>query len=203
VTGPREVRVVALPTELSGTRSPMFWGIALLLTIEAVVFATLVSAYLYLRFHAPEWPPGGTPPPALLPSGLAILVLAASSGAVEAATRAVHRGRTSRASFAFVSASLLCWVFLLLLVMERAGAAERWTTDAYGSVVWVTLILYALHVLVLGAAGALMARLVNTGDVGVDNSRSADLLRFSWHCIAAAWLPIFGLIYLFPRMVAS
>jgi heme/copper-type cytochrome/quinol oxidase subunit 3 len=199
----RELRVVALPADLTGTRAPILWGIALLLTIEAVVFATLVSAYLYLRFHSPEWPPNATAPPDIFPALLAIPALGASSGAVEMGRSALRAERPSTARFSFAAASFFCWIFLLLLAIERVGAPDRWDVDAYGSVVWTTLILYGVHVLVLGLTGAMLARLVHIGELRADPPRAHDPLLLFWHCVTAAWVPVFFLIYLFPRLVAS
>ena len=55
-----------LPNLVSGSRAPVWWGIVLLLTIEATVFGTIIASYYYLRMGEPQWPPAGVPDPELL-----------------------------------------------------------------------------------------------------------------------------------------
>jgi heme/copper-type cytochrome/quinol oxidase subunit 3 len=42
-----------------GVRPPFYWGMAMLILIEVVVFSSLILSYFYLRSGNAEWPIGG------------------------------------------------------------------------------------------------------------------------------------------------
>ena len=64
----QERRLIAaeLPLNLNDRRAPLWWGMVGLITVEAVLFGSLIVSYFYLRFYAPEWPIGGIAKPSLL-----------------------------------------------------------------------------------------------------------------------------------------
>lgn len=197
------IRAEALDSRLEGSTSPLWWGSALLLTIEVVAFGTLVSSYFYLRFHAPEWPPNGAPLPELLLAGLASLALVGSSAAIAAAGRALDAGQRRLAVAAIVAASVLAIAFTGLIVADRIVDVVRWDRDAYGSLLWTTLAIHSLHGAVLGIVGFLLAALVGSGDIRPGRRAALDASFLFWHGIVALWLPIFGVFYLLPWFARS
>jgi heme/copper-type cytochrome/quinol oxidase subunit 3 len=70
-----------------------WWGMALFLGSEAVLFGALLGTYYYLRFKAVHWPPPGTPEPAVALPLVLTAILVATSVPMQAALRAAQEGR--------------------------------------------------------------------------------------------------------------
>lgn len=104
-------------------------------------------------------------------------------------------------------------VRLLLVVMSAAGlvllglrAVEfgtlncRWDDNAYGSIVWALLGLHTAHLATDWIDTLVLTVLMFT--------RHATPRRFSdvsdnalyWHFVVIAWVPVFGVIYILPRL---
>jgi cytochrome c oxidase subunit III len=194
-TGP-VVRMVALPLDLAGSRAPLWWAVAMLAVIEVVGYATLFTAYLYLRFHTPVWPPEGFPRPSLLLGGAGVLVLLASAGAVRWGVAAIGRGDLTRLRSAFGSAAALAAIFLALQAAERVRAGFRWDENAYTSVVWTISLVHALHVATLLVVGGAVFLLAGRGFYTHERRLGVEVLALFWYVVALAWLPVFAVVYL-------
>jgi cytochrome c oxidase subunit III len=201
VSGDEAIRAEPLDHRLEGSTSPLWWGSALLLTIEVVAYGTLVSSYFYLRFHAPEWPPNDAPLPDLRLAGLGTLALLASSAAVAVSGRALDAERSGLAVAGLLAASLLALSYVGFIAADRIVDVVRWDRDAYGSLVWTTMVIHALQAAVLGVIGGLLAILVKAGEVRRGKRAVLDASFLFWHGIVALWLPLFGVFYLLPRIL--
>ncbi len=53
-----QTRKLNLPmgAAVSGSRSTSWWGMVILILNEAVIFASLIASYFYLRFNSLLWP---------------------------------------------------------------------------------------------------------------------------------------------------
>ena len=74
------IDVSKLPTVAFGKRTPIFWGVLLLIAIEATTLALIFFSYLYVRGNYVDFPPGERLP--VLPSAAttAVLVLSVEIG---------------------------------------------------------------------------------------------------------------------------
>ena len=185
------MRAAADPTstlrdrELSG-----FVGMVVALGAFAMWFAALFFAYAALRARAPMWPPDGDPRlPVGLP-GLNTLVLAASSGALGLATRALDGGAIGKFRRLAAMAMALGALFLALQLrvwidVWRGGLMP--SSSAYGSVFYALTAVHAAHVL----GGLLAVGITAVGARGPSVQRAAMF----WHFVGAVWIPMYLFVY--------
>jgi cytochrome c oxidase subunit III len=194
-TGP-VVRVRPLPLDLGGPSAPLWWGMAMFVIIEVVAYATLFTAYLYLRFHTPVWPPAGVPRPDVLLGAAGVLLLLVGAGAVRWATAGLQQGSTARLRTGFGAAAALATAFLVLQGIERALAGFRWDDHAYGSIVWTIGMVHGMHVLALAIVGGAVFVLAGRGFYSWERRLGVEVLALFWYTVALAWLPVFAVLYL-------
>ena len=156
---PRSIgRGLTLPNATQVSRSPSWWGSALLLTANATFFGSLLFGFAFLWTVAPSWPP-----PAWLTSSapeLALGLIGAGLGvvAIRRAARANRKGQDARPWLG------LTFVAALGVAAAAGGVVLRAPTPgdhAYGATLLV-LGSYALFHAVLAAlmAAFLTARVV-------------------------------------------
>jgi cytochrome c oxidase subunit III len=190
------VRMQALPLELAGSRAPLWWGMAMLVVIEVVAYATLFTAYLYLRFHTPEWPPEGLAPPNLLLGVVGVMVLMLSAATVRWASVGLDRERPGQLRAGFGAAAVLALLFVLLHALERALAGFRWDDNAYASVIWTIGMVHMLHVLTLAVIAGGVWLLARRQFYSRERRLGIEILALFWYTVVAVWLPLFAVVYL-------
>jgi heme/copper-type cytochrome/quinol oxidase subunit 3 len=191
--------VSELPTYGFGSQSPMWWGTLGLFAVEGMGFVLAAGMYLYLWFIAPQWPLGVTPPNHW-PGTVVLLILLASWWPNAAIDKAAHEEDLRK-------------VRLLIIVMTVIGAAAtgvrfyeftvlhvRWDTNAYGSAVWFILGLHATHLVTdLGDTLVLAVLMFTRHGHGKRFSDVSDN-AFYWYFVILTWVPLYFLIYWFPRI---
>ena len=193
--------VSKLPTAAFGSASAMWWGTLGFIAIETSGFGLAVASYLYLAQNAQEWPLAA-PPPNLLPGTLLTLVLLASlipNQLVKGAARAQGLGRTQ---LGLVIMSVFGIFPLILRVFEFRALNVLWDSNAYGSIVWTLLGLHTLHIATDLADTLVLTALMFTRH-GHMIRRFSDVNDNAvyWDFVVVSWLPIYALIYWFPRVV--
>ena len=188
-----------LPTYAHGHGSLMWWSTLGLMLIEGTVFGIGVLMYFYLRGISVTWPIGA-PPPGVFWGTLNTLVLLGSLLPNHWLKQAAEAGDLAGLRRWFVVCLLFSVAFLVLRVFEFGALNVRWDTDAYGSVVWLLLGLHTLHLLTDTYDTGVLALLMFTGPLEgrrlVDASENAQY----WYFVVLSWLPIYGVIYLAPRV---
>lgn len=192
--------VAELPVLVSGSRALLWWGMLGLVIIESVVFATFITTYFYLRFHAPQWPPMGIDPPELLLPSINTVVLVASSLAVFWADRGIEKGDVARLKLGMAIGMALGALFLVLKVVEYRAVDYRWHTDAYGSIVWTMIIFHSAHVASVLLKGAVVEVLAFRGHFTRERHLGVQINGLYWHFVVVIWIPLYITIYLAPRL---
>lgn len=189
-----------LPTYGHRADMPLWWGMAGLITIECVVFSTLVASYFYLGLQQPQWPLPGVKTPGLLLPAVGTLVLAASSLFMHLADKAVDQDRQGRL-FAMLLASIVpALLFLGLKAWEYGHKDFRWDSHAYGSIVWLIVAFHSVHVLSVILKTVVVAVLARRGFFHSSNRLAITVNGFYWHFVVIVWLPLFAVLYLSPRL---
>lgn len=177
-------------------RPAAWWGMVLVVTTEAMIFAGLLSSWFYLRATSDQWPIGGLPRPKLWPIWAYSLVLVGSSIPVHLAHRAVPRGRRRAARVWLAVGFVMGAAFLARTAWDFAHAEFPIDRNAYASIFHTTVGLHALHVL----AGLLMSAGVQvklaTGRVDRRRHLSVEMFTLYWHFVDAVWIAVFASLYL-------
>jgi cytochrome c oxidase subunit III len=193
------VDVSRLPTYAFGHRSLLWWGTMGFVVIEGTLFALLISSYLYLRARSQTWPLGAYPPLLLWGTcNLALLLLSAVPN--QLAKNAAER-LDLRATRRWL---VVCLIFGLGFIWVRWQEFQAlnvwWDTNAYGSIVWTLLAFHTFHLLTDEADSAVLTALLFIGPL--EESRFVDVSESAmyWYFVVAAWLPIYVVLYLAPRL---
>lgn len=195
------IQIGHLPNLVSGSRAPIWWGIVMLLAIEATVFATLIASYFYLRMGEPQWPPPGIDPPKLLLPTVNTVVLMASSIPMYFADKAVTQGNLRRLRRGLAAALALAVLFLVLKVVEYSDVPYRWDHHAYGSIVWLIIGFHSTHVVSLVLKTMVMLVLAWRGYFNEKRTLGVQVNGLYWHFVVAVWLPLYAVLYWSPRLM--
>lgn len=125
-----------------------WWGMLMLIATEASLFGTLIATYFYLRFQAPDWPPGEIADPKVLRPLVFTAILVFTSVPMWVATQAAKADRRgllwANLLAALAIGALYLWFQADLLRENAAHFTPR--TDAYGSIYYTLQVAHALHV---------------------------------------------------------
>ena len=196
VDGVLDVR--KLPSFGFSVRSLMWWGTAGLMTIEGTVFALAVVMYFYLRTHAQLWPMR-SPPPELLWGTLNTAVMIASAWPNQLAKKAATRLDRSGVQLWLTVCMVLGFLILVLRGLELTALNVRWDADAYGSVVWLIMLLHTTHLVTDTWDTTVLDVLFFTGPL--EGKRFVDVSENAvyWDFVVLSWLPIYAVIYFGAR----
>ncbi len=165
------------------------------------MFGLLIGSYFYLRLGTPGWPPGGTPLPGLLAATANVVVLLASLGPMVWAHRcALRRGRLATLA-ALVLSIVVGVVVLALRTREFVALGCRWDTHAYGSITWTILGMHTGHVIAATVENVLLVALLVNGPVEAKHYVDLETNALYWYFVVAAWLPLYLLVFLGPRIL--
>jgi cytochrome c oxidase subunit III len=181
-------------------RATLWWGIAGLVLVETVVFATLVATYFYLKIHHVEWPPAGTKEPDLLLPTINLFVLLASSIPMHFADKGVTRDDQRALRFGLVSSIVLAIVFLVIKVIEYSDVAYRWDTHAYASIVWTITGFHSAHVVALILKTTIITTMAFRGRFHAEDRLPVTVNGVYWHFVVVIWLPLYFVLYISPRL---
>jgi heme/copper-type cytochrome/quinol oxidase subunit 3 len=179
----------------------MWWGTLGYIGIEISGFGLALAAYLYLAQKAQEWPLA-VPPPDLLPGAIMTALLLLTLLPNYFVKRAARNSRLGAVRWGLVVMSILGLLPLVVRVFEFRGLNIYWDTNAYGSIVWLLLGLHTLHVGTDAVDTLVLTALMFTRH-GHMKRRMSDVNDNAvyWDFVVISWLPIYSLIYWFPRVV--
>lgn len=199
---PRVVLDVSeLPTYSFGQRSLMWWGQLGYIAIEMSGFGLAIAMYLYLAEKAESWPPGA-PLPDLLPGTLLTLVLLVSLIPNHLTLRWSQAQDIGKTRLGLVIMSAFGVIPLVLRCFEFRALNVLWDASAYGSITWLLLGLHTLHIGTDAVDTLVLATLMFTRQ-GLAGRRFSDVEDNAayWDFVVISWLPIYFVIYWFPRLV--
>lgn len=185
---------------LRGSHSISWWGTVILILNEAVIFASLLASYFYIRINSVLWPPQGVKLPELVLSGINTLILIGSSLALLWATAGIRQdnGRRLRAGLGF--AFVLGAIFLGVQIYEYTRLKFLPQAHAYGSLFWSITGLHAVHVL----AGLLMIAYVELraflGHFNGQRHQAVENVSLYWHFVDVVWILIFASLFISPYL---
>jgi cytochrome c oxidase subunit 3 len=169
-------------------------GAVLFLASEVLLFAGLFGAYFTLRAANEVWPPKGDDLD-LAPAALFTAVFAASALTMWLALRAAREGRGSESNWLLAITAVLGLAFLVETAVGLATLDFGLTTDAYGSIVVMTIGIHAAHVLTALLIVALVAY-ATMGDGRAPRVLSRHAAAYFWWFTVAMSAAVFVVVYL-------
>jgi heme/copper-type cytochrome/quinol oxidase subunit 3 len=170
-----------------------------MIVIEGTLFAIGLVAYFYLRGLSLHWPLSA-PPPDLLWGTLNTVVLVVSGLPNHFAARAAEEEDLRRVRVWLLVCLAFGVAFHVLRALEFSALNTHWSANAYGSIVFMLLVLHTVHIVTDFVDTAVLTVLMFKGPLNgrrfVDVNENADY----WWFIVFAWLPIYFTVYLVPRV---
>jgi len=195
-TQERKLTAAGLPANLNDRRAPLWWGMLGLITVEAVLFTSLIASYFYLRFYAAEWPPGGISKPHLLLPAIGAAILITSSFPMAWADASIKRGNTRNLMVGLALSFVLGVAFLTLKFVEYSGYDYNWATNVYGSITWTIVGFHSAHVIAVLLKVAVVFAAAARGYFSAERNLGVRINGLYWHFVVVAWIPLFFTLYL-------
>ncbi len=193
--------VSELPTYGFRTRSSPWWGTLGFISLEGMGFALAAGAYLYLYYVSPQWPLG--PQPNHWPATVLTLVLLVSAIPNAWAARDAHNEDLPAVRRDLVIMCVFGFAAVGIRFYEFTQLGIRWDDNAYGSILWTILGLHAVHLITdLGDTVVLTVLMFTRHGKGKRFS-DVDDNAFYWYFVVLSWLPLYVLLYWFPRWSTS
>jgi heme/copper-type cytochrome/quinol oxidase subunit 3 len=190
-----------LPNSASGHKSLVWWGNLGFMLIEGTAFALAAAVYLYLMSQTPAWPPA---PHARLPdllwSGIFTAGLLASQPINLWVKRQASAKNAARLRFGTLVMTIVGILLCVARGFELAHLNAPWWLSAYGSVVWMLMVLHTSHLVTDLGDTAVQSLWFYTHVIGDDQFADAEDNCNYWTFVVVAWVPIWGLIYWLPRL---
>lgn len=191
--------LASLPGSASGPTHLVWWGNFGFMLIEGMAFVLGAGAYLYLIGVNPSWPPPGDLPPDILWGAVFTAVMVASE-APNLVFRKVAMAKNAKWTRIMALLMVVIGVGLIVLrAIEFGHLNVRWDHDAYGSVVWLLMVLHSTHLLTELGETAVQTLWLFTHEIGDDQFADMDDDSNYWTFVVLAWLPLYVLVYWLPR----
>ena len=189
-----------LPSHAFGHQSVMWWGTVGVMAIEGMAFALTVMMYFYIWTRLSVWPPD-VPSPGLRWGTLNVAILLASVVPNMLAKRASEKYDLRGVRIWMIVCLAFGILFIAVRALEFGALNVSWDSNAYGSVVWLLLGLHTTHLVTDVLDTAVLAVLMLTGPL--ESARFVDVSENAlyWNFVVAAWLPLYAVLYLAPRLL--
>ncbi len=178
-------------------RSIGWWGMIFFIISEALIFANLIAAYLYLEIRQGSWQ---------LPLDLTLpvintAILLSSSIPVRLAGAGIAKGNQRQLKWGLIGTVIMGSIFLGGQAFEYTDLfAKNFTPQfqAFGSAFFTLTGFHGLHVTV----GALFLLIVwlraLRGDFTRKKHFAVQAAEMYWHFVDGVWVVVFSTVYLLP-----
>ncbi|MFN2608924.1 MAG: heme-copper oxidase subunit III [Acidimicrobiales bacterium] len=177
-----------------------WWGMAVLIMTEAMVFVILLAAYFFLRAAAKEWPIGGIEVPKLRLSVPFSFVLWGSSLPIFWAEAGIRKGNVGALKAGVLISFLMGLSFLAYTLYDFHDLHFGWRDNAYGSIYYTIVGLHALHVVIGLGMNLVVQAKARLGRYDHGHYASAEVFFLYWHFVDVVWLFVFPSLFLSPHL---
>lgn len=186
------------------SRDTAWWGMVLLITTEAMIFAGLLAAYFFTRAAAPEWPLGGIHKPELSRTAIFTAVLWASTVPVIWAEHGIKQGDVRRLKAGLLLAFLMGSAFVVHeFAFEWPALRFGWADNAYASLFYTITGLHGLHLIVGLLVNLVVQAKAWTGRFDEHRHRTVSVFGMYWHFVDAVWFFVFSSLYLSEHLFVA
>ena len=174
-------------------------GMYIFLGTEAMMFLTLLAAYVVLRFGMPSWPPAGAPDLPISLTSINTLLLLSSSVTIHLALKKLKKNQLPLFKRYLLFTFGLGCIFILIQAVEWGCLIKHGLnlkTGAYGSCFFTVTGFHGLHVLagILVLNFLIIQALKNRYHAQKHNQVTVGALY--WHFVDLIWIVIFFSLYL-------
>ena len=113
-------------------------------------------------------------------------------------SKAVMKVQIKRAAFMTALNIVLAMVFLIIRTIEFNRLNFKWTTDVYGSFVWILMGLHTMHVISDTIESMVFLAILMSGRVGGKQQLGVTMDGLYWYWLVAVWVPLYLLIFVYP-----
>jgi len=189
-----------LPESAQGPDHLVWWGNIGFMLIEGTGFALALGAYLFLASRSAHWPPPDDPLPGLMWSGILTIGLMLSEVPNLWVKRRAAAHDAGSVRIGVVIMTVIGLVLLVVRGFEIAVLVPSWNHDAYGSMVWLLLVLHTSHILTDCGDTFVQALWLYTHEIGDDQFADVEDNADYWTFVVVAWLPLYAVVYWLPRL---
>jgi heme/copper-type cytochrome/quinol oxidase subunit 3 len=175
---------------------PAWWGMAILISTEAMIFLALLSAYFFVRATSRTWPLGGLPEPELMRSTIFSFILVGSSIPMFWMESALKRGRMTQVKIGLAIAFVMGLAFIINTAYDFTHMEFGWRVNAYSSLFHTIIGLHAIHVIVGLAMSLVVQAKVWLRKVDADHHVTPDVFALYWHFVDGVWIFVFASLFL-------
>jgi heme/copper-type cytochrome/quinol oxidase subunit 3 len=190
--------ISALPRTVFGHRSMMWWGTVGFIMIEGTTLFICAVSYFYLRRNFATWPPQHVYRPALLIPTIQAVLMLASNIPMRGVDRASSRMDIAGVRRGLVICSVLIVIMTVLRCFELGAVKVRWDTNAYGSVVWATLVSHSTLLVLEMAETITITALMFQPDVEERDLSGVSDNALYWYFLTLVWIPLYVMVFLSP-----
>jgi len=179
--------------------------IKLIVGTEALLFMTLLFAYIYFAFN-PGYSPGALHLLSVRSGAAATLLLLSSSFTLHRAEMDFRKERPRRLRLWLAATILLGALFLLIQGTEYSHLLRSGITlssNLLGTSFFTLTGIHGLHVLTGLIGLAILFGLAFPGDFNYTGSVPLEAAGIYWHFIDIVWLFIFSMVYLLPHCLKT
>jgi cytochrome c oxidase subunit III len=181
--------------------SPLWWGNILMLIIETTMFALTAASYFYTRLQFQSWPPLGTRPPSLGVTTANLLVMLVGVLPMIGADRAARRNQRRMVQMGYVLCLVLGLTSIVLRTIELDALNCKWSSHAYGSIVWLIYGMHLLHLIAANAEILVLTVWVFTHELDAKHRLDITITATYWYWVPAVWVPMWAMTVLGPRVM--
>ena len=175
------------------------FGMVLFITVEAMIFAGLIAAFVSIKSSLEPWPPVGQPRYPLEATAINTALLLASGLTMFLFRRSWRRndGAFGRLTLLLLATVCLGALFVALQGVEWArliGYGLTVTSSVYGSIFYVLIGFHGAHVL-----GAVSWLGITSGRAVVkkfpQGMLSLEAVGIFWYFVVLVWPVLYGVVY--------
>jgi heme/copper-type cytochrome/quinol oxidase subunit 3 len=197
----RVLAVSALTEGTADSRALFWWGNLGMLAIEGTMFAMALATYLYLRSVNLDWPPSTVPKPDLLMPTINMVMLLLSCIAAFVIDRASITKNMTAIRIGHIISIAVGITFLAIqfgVIVPSLG--YKWSSHAYGSIVWTIIGMHTLHMLAATGETTLLFTYSLFKPVLKKHLLDFRCTAVYWYFVALVWVPFYFIIFIEPWM---
>ena len=177
-------------------RSTAWWGMVVLIMTEAMIFATLLSSYLFVRASSKEWPPHPIEAPELTIVWGFTAILLGSSIPMAWAEHGIQKGNVRRLKIGLSLVLLMGLTFFGYLIYEYRELTFGIRDNAYASLFYSITGLHGTHVVGGLIMIAILLIKASLGKFSAERHVTVQVIGMYWHFVDAVWVFVFSTLYL-------